>query len=112
MIRFFINFHRMLFSMPGRTLIQIKLFRSMNLYIINYLTLSKSGDPMLPQSFKKAKPIIDQIEKHGYKAYFVGGCVRDYLLKHDRSEERRVGKANEYRNEQAKEKRIEYNKRT
>src|SRR5690625_1954927 len=83
MIRFFINFHRMLFSMPGRTLIQIKLFRSMNLYIINYLTLSKSGDPMLPQSFKKAKPIIDQIEKHGYKAYFVGGCVRDYLLKHD-----------------------------
>ncbi|GAB3802474.1 CCA tRNA nucleotidyltransferase [Virgibacillus kimchii] len=38
---------------------------------------------MLPQPFKKAKPIIEQIERHNYKAYFVGGCVRDYLLKQD-----------------------------
>jgi tRNA nucleotidyltransferase (CCA-adding enzyme) len=38
---------------------------------------------MLPQPFKKARPIIDAIEQHGYKAYFVGGCVRDYLLKRE-----------------------------
>jgi tRNA nucleotidyltransferase (CCA-adding enzyme) len=38
---------------------------------------------MLPQPFKKVKPIIENIEEHGYKAYFVGGCVRDYLLKRD-----------------------------
>ncbi|MFA1820732.1 CCA tRNA nucleotidyltransferase [Virgibacillus oceani] len=38
---------------------------------------------MLPKSFKKAKPIIDKIEKHSYKAYFVGGCVRDYLLERE-----------------------------
>lgn len=24
--------------------------------------------------------VIEQIEKHGFEAYFVGGCVRDYLL--------------------------------
>lgn len=30
--------------------------------------------------FEKAKPIIKTILDHGYEAYFVGGCVRDFLL--------------------------------
>ncbi|XJS11588.1 CCA tRNA nucleotidyltransferase [Aerococcaceae bacterium WGS1372] len=30
--------------------------------------------------FKKALPVLKQIESHGYEAYFVGGCVRDTLL--------------------------------
>ncbi|KIL48910.1 CCA tRNA nucleotidyltransferase [Jeotgalibacillus alimentarius] len=30
--------------------------------------------------FNKALPVLKEIEKHGYKAFFVGGCVRDYLL--------------------------------
>src|SRR5690625_1966624 len=50
-------------------------------YII--ICLSRQGDPMLPQPFKKAKPIIEKIQRHGYRAYFVGGCVRDYLLKRE-----------------------------
>src|SRR5690625_2709763 len=50
-------------------------------YII--ICLSRQGDPMLPQPFKKAKPIIRKIEQHGCKAYFVGGCVRDYLLQRE-----------------------------
>lgn len=36
---------------------------------------------MQNKRFKKAKPILELIEKHGHKAYFVGGCVRDLLLK-------------------------------
>lgn len=31
--------------------------------------------------FLKAKPILDHIENHHHQAYFVGGCVRDLLLK-------------------------------
>ncbi|WP_338470070.1 CCA tRNA nucleotidyltransferase [Niallia sp. XMNu-256] len=34
---------------------------------------------MLPV-FTQAIPILTKIEKAGYEAYFVGGCVRDYLL--------------------------------
>lgn len=34
------------------------------------------SDPL----FKDAIPILNQIESHGYEAYFVGGCVRDTLL--------------------------------
>lgn len=30
--------------------------------------------------FTAAMPILEQIESHGYEAYFVGGCVRDKLL--------------------------------
>lgn len=30
--------------------------------------------------FQKALPIVEAIEKAGYEAYFVGGCVRDTLL--------------------------------
>ncbi|MBM7577413.1 CCA tRNA nucleotidyltransferase [Jeotgalibacillus terrae] len=30
--------------------------------------------------FNKALPVLKEIEKHGYEAFFVGGCVRDYLL--------------------------------
>ncbi|MFF3022643.1 CCA tRNA nucleotidyltransferase [Gottfriedia sp. NPDC057948] len=30
--------------------------------------------------FDKAKPILDQLIKNGFEAYFVGGCVRDKLL--------------------------------
>lgn len=31
--------------------------------------------------FLKAKPILDRLHEHGYEAYFVGGSVRDYILK-------------------------------
>ncbi|MBS4761428.1 CCA tRNA nucleotidyltransferase [Carnobacteriaceae bacterium zg-ZUI252] len=30
--------------------------------------------------FEQAYPVLDKIEKAGFQAYFVGGCVRDYLL--------------------------------
>ena len=29
---------------------------------------------------KKAKNITEKLQKNGFKAYFVGGCVRDYIL--------------------------------
>lgn len=34
----------------------------------------------LPKIFDSARPILQQLEKAGYEAYFVGGCVRDTLL--------------------------------
>lgn len=36
---------------------------------------------MLNEAFQEAIEIIEQIERHGYEAYFVGGCVRDSFLK-------------------------------
>ncbi|WP_330949762.1 CCA tRNA nucleotidyltransferase [Virgibacillus sp. MG-45] len=36
---------------------------------------------MLIEPFIQALPIIQTIEKNGHQAFFVGGCVRDYLLK-------------------------------
>ncbi|WP_110927636.1 CCA tRNA nucleotidyltransferase [Bacillus massiliglaciei] len=30
--------------------------------------------------FRKAVPVLDKLEKAGYEAYFVGGCVRDHLI--------------------------------
>ncbi|MCY6990483.1 CCA tRNA nucleotidyltransferase [Staphylococcus argensis] len=30
--------------------------------------------------FEQAKPLLEQLEDHGYQAYYVGGCVRDYLM--------------------------------
>lgn len=33
-----------------------------------------------PNEFQRALPILQQIEAHGYEAYFVGGSVRDTLL--------------------------------
>ena len=38
------------------------------------------------QKFGKAIDILKIIEKNGYEAYFVGGCVRDYLLDVDFSD--------------------------
>jgi tRNA nucleotidyltransferase (CCA-adding enzyme) len=35
------------------------------------------------EAFVQAIPIIEKIEQAGYEAYFVGGSVRDYLLKKD-----------------------------
>src|SRR4051812_28250902 len=35
---------------------------------------------MLPAAFLMAKPVLEHIEKHNHRAYFVGGCVRDFLL--------------------------------
>jgi tRNA nucleotidyltransferase (CCA-adding enzyme) len=35
---------------------------------------------MMIKPFQQAVPILEQIEKAGYEAYFVGGSVRDYLL--------------------------------
>lgn len=34
----------------------------------------------LPKIFNPARPILQRLEKAGYEAYFVGGCVRDTLL--------------------------------
>ncbi|WP_239984577.1 CCA tRNA nucleotidyltransferase [Lentibacillus sediminis] len=36
---------------------------------------------LLRKDFQEAMPILEQLEAHQYKAYFVGGCVRDFLLK-------------------------------
>lgn len=35
----------------------------------------------LPNIFKQALPVLQRLIDHGYEAYFVGGCVRDLLLK-------------------------------
>ncbi len=35
---------------------------------------------MLDKPFKDANIVIQTIENHGYSAYYVGGCIRDYLL--------------------------------
>lgn len=34
----------------------------------------------LPADFKKALPVLQQIEAAGFEAYFVGGSVRDHIL--------------------------------
>lgn len=34
----------------------------------------------LPIEFKQALPVIKEINRHGYEAYFVGGSVRDVIL--------------------------------
>jgi len=36
---------------------------------------------MLSEPFEKARPILEKLEKHNHQAFFVGGCVRDLLLK-------------------------------
>lgn len=41
---------------------------------------------MLDQTFVEAVYIIHKLEKHGYQAYFVGGCVRDYMLEREISD--------------------------
>ncbi|WP_166786738.1 CCA tRNA nucleotidyltransferase [Jeotgalibacillus salarius] len=33
--------------------------------------------------FQQALPVLKEIESHGFEAYFVGGCVRDYYLNRD-----------------------------
>lgn len=35
-----------------------------------------------PPLFAKALPILEKIQGAGYEAYFVGGCVRDFILNH------------------------------
>ncbi|MFD2192966.1 CCA tRNA nucleotidyltransferase [Oceanobacillus bengalensis] len=35
---------------------------------------------MLIEPFLKALPILETIEEHNHQAFFVGGCVRDFLL--------------------------------
>lgn len=32
------------------------------------------------EQFSEALPILNELERAGYEAYFVGGCVRDFLL--------------------------------
>ncbi|WP_125566209.1 CCA tRNA nucleotidyltransferase [Companilactobacillus insicii] len=34
----------------------------------------------LPSDFKQALPVLEEIEKAGFEAYFVGGSVRDHIL--------------------------------
>ena len=41
----------------------------------------KAGGIMLPEIFQQAVPILKKIERAGFLAYFVGGSVRDYILK-------------------------------
>lgn len=36
---------------------------------------------MMDTPFIEAKPILEKLHKAGYEAYYVGGAVRDYLLK-------------------------------
>ncbi|WP_207667462.1 CCA tRNA nucleotidyltransferase [Clostridium sp. 1xD42-85] len=36
---------------------------------------------VLAKPFRKAQPILEKIAAHGYSVYFVGGCVRDFLLR-------------------------------
>ncbi|WP_327606046.1 CCA tRNA nucleotidyltransferase [Virgibacillus tibetensis] len=36
---------------------------------------------MLPEPFQTATAILREIEQHHHQAFFVGGCVRDFLLK-------------------------------
>ena len=36
---------------------------------------------MLPEPFEQAKPVLRKLEGAGYQAYYVGGSVRDLLLK-------------------------------
>ncbi|UJL48250.1 CCA tRNA nucleotidyltransferase [Virgibacillus sp. NKC19-16] len=36
---------------------------------------------MLMEPFQLAKPVLDRIEEYNHQAFFVGGCVRDFLLK-------------------------------
>lgn len=35
------------------------------------------------KSIDNGKFVVKRLKQNGYKAYFVGGCVRDYLLKHE-----------------------------
>ncbi len=37
----------------------------------------------LPQEYEKAIPVLKKLENAGFEAYFVGGSVRDILLKQD-----------------------------
>ncbi|GEO57236.1 CCA tRNA nucleotidyltransferase [Companilactobacillus bobalius] len=34
----------------------------------------------LPEDFKQALPVLEEIEQAGFEAYFVGGSVRDHIL--------------------------------
>ncbi|WP_373896155.1 CCA tRNA nucleotidyltransferase [Virgibacillus sp. CBA3643] len=36
---------------------------------------------MVTDPFQLAKPVLDRIEEYNHQAFFVGGCVRDFLLK-------------------------------
>ncbi|QKY71612.1 CCA tRNA nucleotidyltransferase [Lentibacillus sp. CBA3610] len=36
---------------------------------------------LLTKQFQEASDVLEQIERYGYDAYFVGGCVRDLLLR-------------------------------
>ncbi|MFS0751597.1 CCA tRNA nucleotidyltransferase [Oceanobacillus sp. 1P07AA] len=38
---------------------------------------------MLSEPFTKASSILNTLASNGYEGYFVGGCVRDFLLKKD-----------------------------
>ncbi len=38
---------------------------------------------LFTKPFIEAKEVLNQIENHAYDAYFVGGCVRDLLLKRE-----------------------------
>lgn len=52
----------------------------MNNCMTESLKKGKGADDMLPTVFQKAAGIISILEENQYEAYFVGGCVRDYII--------------------------------
>src|SRR5699024_10837409 len=49
-------------------------------FMINCLLQIIQVNGMDKNPFQEASEIIERLEKEGYEAYFVGGCVRDLLL--------------------------------
>lgn len=43
----------------------------------------KASNKMDKSLFEQAKPILEHIQENGFEAYFVGGSVRDYVMRRD-----------------------------
>lgn len=43
----------------------------------------KASNKMDKSLFEQAKPILEHIQKNGFEAYYVGGSVRDYVMRRD-----------------------------
>lgn len=43
----------------------------------------KASNKMDKSLFEQAKPILEHIQENGFEAYYVGGSVRDYVMKRD-----------------------------
>ena len=49
----------------------------MKIYIMRLMNVVNWDEAMF---LNKPFPILTKIEKAGFEAYFVGGCVRDYIV--------------------------------